>query len=77
MEAEEPGRDEDPNDANKIKDPGLKFVFLQNRDNFPTNPCPYYDDGNPDMYTEDSIRKRNQLKRNEVVRDSINDFTQK
>ena len=65
---------EDPNDANKIKNEGLKFVFLQNRDNFPTNPCPYYDDGNPDMYTAQAIEQRNALKKNEVVRDSINDF---
>ena len=59
MEPEDPNKQDDPNDANKIKNEGLKFVFLQNRDNFPTNPCPYYDDGNPDMYTDANVGNRN------------------
>ena len=49
---------EDPNEANKIKSEGLKFVFNANRDNFP-NPCPYVDDGNPDMYSKENMEKRN------------------
>ena len=65
---------EEPNEANKIKDQGLIFVFSQIRDNFPTNPCPYYDDGNPDMYTAENMKAREDLKKNEVVRDAINDF---
>ena len=65
---------EEPNEANKIKDAGLIFVFSQVRDNFPTNPCPYYDDGNPDMYTKENMESRDKLKKNEVVRDAINDF---
>lgn len=68
---------EDPNDTNKIKNEGLIFVFSQIRDNFPTNPCPYYDDGNPDMYTAEAMKQREALKKNEVVRDAINDFISK
>ena len=65
---------DEPNEQNKIKDQGLIFVFSQIRDNFPTNPCPYYDDGNPDMYTAENMAARENLKKNEVVRDAINDF---
>ena len=65
---------DEPNEQNKIKDQGLIFVFSQIRDNFPTNPCPYYDDGNPDMYTAENMKSRDDLKKNEVVRDAINDF---
>ena len=74
MEPEDPNKESDPNDANKIKNEGLKFVFLQNRDNFPTNPCPYYDDGNPDMYTDGNMAARQQLKKNEIVKEAINEF---
>ena len=66
---------EDPNEANKIKSEGLKFVFNANRDNFP-NPCPYVDDGNPDMYSKENMDKRNQLRSNPVVKEAINTFMQ-
>ena len=65
---------EDPNDANKIKSEGLKFVFNQNRDNFPNNPCPYADDGDPSMYTKENIAKRNELRNNMTVKGAIEDF---
>ena len=61
-------------DQNKIKSEGLRFVFLANRDNFPNNPCPYYDDGDPDMYTEEKMKARKALKKDETVKDAINDF---
>ena len=65
---------DDPNEANKIKSEGLKFVFMGNRDNFPYNPCPYSDDGNPDMYTAEKMEIRRNLKSNELVKEAINDF---
>ena len=69
---EAPGSD--PNEKNKIKHEGLQFVFSQNRDAFITNPCPYADDGNPDMYTQENIEKRNNLRTSPIVKKSIDDF---
>ena len=67
---------EDQNDANKIKSQGLKFVFSGNRDNFPHNPCPYSDDGNPDMYSTENKEKRERLRENPVVVEAIKEFMQ-
>ena len=38
------------------------------------NPCPYYDDGNPNMYTKQAMEERNKLKTNPLVKEAINDF---
>ena len=57
-----------------IESDGLKFVFGAQRDVFPNNPCPYYDDGNPDMYTGEAMEKREALKKNPTVKEAINDF---
>ena len=65
-----PGGETD--NQNKISNKDLAYVFLQNRDNFPAKP--YYEDGNPEMYTKDNIEKRRQLMNNETVIDAINDF---
>ena len=46
---------EKEDDTNKIRCEGLRFVFLANRDNFPNNPCTYYEDGDPDMYTKENM----------------------
>ena len=62
------------NDQNKIRSEGLRFVFLGNRDNFPSNPCTYYEDGNPDMYTKENMDKRKELQTNTVVREAIDEF---
>ena len=71
----EPGNNpDDANEENKIKSEGLKFVFNGNRDNFPFNPCPYYDDGDPEMYTKESMEVRKNLRSNEIVKEAINDF---
>merc|ERR1712070_636059 len=74
MDMEQPGNPEDPSDQHKIKSQGLAFVFNAARDAFPKNPVPYYDDGDPDMYTTENIAKRKTLKTNEVVCDAIKDF---
>ena len=42
---------------NKITNKDLAYVFLQNRDNFPAKP--YYEDGNPEMYSKENMEKRN------------------
>jgi hypothetical protein len=57
---------------NKISNKDLAYVFLQNRDAFPSKP--YYEDGNPEMYTKENMEKRNTLRDNEVVQDAIKDF---
>ena len=61
-------------DQNKIKSEGLRFVFLGNRDNFPNNPCTYYEDGNPEMYTTENMNKRKELSSSIIVRDAIEEF---
>ena len=68
------GAGDDPNEANKIKTEGMQFVFSKNRDNFNHNPCPYIEDGNPDMYSKENMEKRQALRKNEVVIDAINEF---
>ena len=52
----------------------MAFVFNAARDAFPKNPVPYYDDGDPDMYTTEAMEKRKKLKTNEIVVEAINDF---
>ena len=67
---------DEPNETNKIKSEGLQFVFSNQRDNFP-NPVPYYDDGNPDMYSKENMEKRKNLKDHHIVRNAIEEFIQK
>ena len=67
-----PGGDTDEN--NKIKSKGLQFVFSGQRDNFPHNPCPYSEEGNPDMYNKENLAKRQSLKEHPVVQEGIKDF---
>jgi len=57
---------------NKILNKDLAYVFLQNRDNFPAKP--YYEDGNPEMYTQESMQKRYALRSNPTVHEAIKDF---
>ena len=71
------GGNPDENQTNQIKSEGLKFVFTSQRDNFPFSPCPYYDDGDPEMYTKENMEKRDKLRTNETVRAAINEFITK
>ena len=73
MDAPLPGGEEN-DDTNKIKSKGLQFVFSGQRDNFPHNPCPYNDEGNPDMYSKENKQKREDLRSHPVVSDGIKDF---
>ena len=61
-------------DGNKIQYEGNRFVFSKDRDTFPMYPCFYVDDGNPDMYTEENMKKRKSLKDNDIVRGAIKDL---
>ena len=58
--------------ANKISNKDLAYVFVSSRDNFPAKP--YYEDGNPDMYLKENIEKRKSLMTNETVVEAIQDF---
>ncbi|OMJ89958.1 hypothetical protein SteCoe_7743 [Stentor coeruleus] len=59
----------DPTDS-RIKIPDLAFIFNPIRDEIK----PYHMDGDTTMYTETSIARRNSLKSDSQVVESINDF---
>ena len=65
---------DETNNGPNIQSPGLKFVFNPNRDNFPNNPCPYNEDGDPNMYSKENMAKRKALRANPIVRNAIEDF---
>lgn len=52
--------------------PEIAFIFDPNRDLFPNKP--YYDDGNPDFYSEENIKKWESLKEDPVVKEAIDNF---
>ena len=58
--------DENPN---KIDNPDLAYIFKKTRDDFPAKQ--YYDDGNPEMYTVENRRKREALRTNPIVVETI------
>ena len=65
---------EEEDDPNAIKSEGLQFVFMAGRDNFPSNGCTYYEDGNPEMYTTENMQMRKELQSSPAIRAVINDF---
>jgi hypothetical protein len=56
----------------KIEPETIAFIFNPSRDIFPAKP--YYEDGNPEMYSQANKDKRQQLKTNPVVIEAINSF---
>ena len=58
-----------------IRNPELQHVFKPGRDHFPSKP--YYEDGDPNMYTKENMEAREELKENPRVREKILDFVQK
>ena len=58
----------------------LEFVFKNDRDSWPPRPLmhippkPYPDDGNPEMYTEENIERREQLRNHPNVKSGIEQF---
>ena len=60
------------NDPNAIQNQEIAFIFKQERDNFPAKP--YYDDGDPSNYSNEKKAKRDQLKTDPIVQESIREF---
>lgn len=58
-------------DENKIKSPDLQLLFNPVRDEVPGKP--YYEDGNPEWYTEENLKKRAELKNDPSVTVAIQD----
>ena len=65
----------DAGDNNTIHNPEIAFLFDPNWDQFPAKP--YYDDGNPDFYTEENIKKWEALKDDPIVKEAIDKFIEK
>ena len=59
-------------DPNIIQNPEIAFIFNPNRDAFPSKP--YFEDGNPDLYTNDKMAKRKTLREEPIVQEAIRDF---
>ena len=60
------GNNDDPK---PIRNDKLRYVFQPGRDHFPAKP--YYEDGDPSMYTEENMEARDELKDNPRVREAI------
>lgn len=63
------GEGQEGDNQNKISNKDLAYVFLQTRDNFPAKP--YYEDGNPEMYTSENMQARQELKKKDMVIEAI------
>ena len=74
LKGEDPiaGLDGPGGDKSAVKNSEIQYLFSPDRDTFPAKP--YHEDGNPDMYTKESIAKRQALFRNDMVEEAINDF---
>ena len=62
----------DKNEDSKTKNQELQMVFNPARDDL--SQVPYHIDGNPEMYTDENLKKRETLKNDPIVKESINDF---
>ena len=70
-EADEKGEEENQEEEEQEQS-DIKFIFKVERDDVPSTP--YYDDGNPELYTGDNMKKREELKEDPIVKDAINEF---
>jgi len=52
--------------------PSLQFVFAPGRDNVPNKP--YHEDGNIQFYTKEARKARRHMKKDPLVKESINNF---
>ena len=68
-----PGREND--DPKPIRNTRLAYVFQPGRDHFPAKP--YYEDGDPSMYTGENMDAREDLRDNPRVREQIIEFISK
>ena len=64
--ADVPGRDNN-DDPKPIRNAKLAYVFQPGRDHFPMKP--YFDDGDPSMYTTENMDARDELRDNPRVRE--------
>ena len=71
MEEADPTKPNEEN-PNPIKSKDLQYVFQPGRDHFPAKP--YYDDGNPSMYTQENIKAREALRTHPNVKAGIENF---
>ena len=62
-------------DPKPIRNNKLAYVFQPGRDHFPAKP--YYEDGDPSMYTTENMDTRDELKDNPRVREQIHEFVTK
>ena len=65
------GNNDDPK---PIRNQKLRYVFQPGRDHFPAKP--YYEDGDPSMYTRENMSSREELSENPRVREAIMNFVQ-
>ena len=63
---------EENEDPKKIRNKPLEYVFQPSRDHFPAKP--YYEDGDPSMYSDENMTKRDALKDSPSIRTAIMDF---
>lgn len=63
---------ENDEESNMIQNKEIGFIFNPNRDNFPEKP--YYEDGNPELYSNDKMAKRKALKEDVDVQNAIREF---
>ena len=61
--------DMDPEKKGQYMSKDLAFIFNSMRDNFPAKP--YAEDGNPEFYTEENLKLRQELKESQVVIEAI------
>ena len=59
-------------DGNMIQNKHIQFIFNPNRDNFPEKP--YFEDGNPELYSNENMAKRKALKEDVDVQNAIKEF---
>ena len=62
----------DSDDPKPIRNSTLAYVFQPSRDHFPAKP--YYEDGDPSMYSEANMILRDELKDSSHVRTAVMDF---
>ena len=62
-------------DPKPIRNQKLQYVFMPGRDHFPSKP--YYEDGDPSMYTTENMDSREELKDNPMVQQAIREFITK
>ena len=63
---------ETQDDGNLIQNKEIAFIFNPNRDAFPEKP--YFDDGNPELYSNEKMAKRKALKEDIDVQNALKEF---